>query len=236
MGLNDARDTLWRKPHRLHSPLPGPGPEDPGASERPVLYLLPEPRPLLPQEGALLLFRPEGSLFRHRAASGFLLPEPYPEVEAFCQREGLGLALYPPWLQKEEVERALASRLFALGPGLALAGLLDLLLKLPQRPLLEVLHQATGLALAQVAPWGEVLAFAGPVPPQHPKEAGEGRGYLALEAGEGVLVAYGEEALLRRALGLLQVASRLLRLRAWSGAWRGCRRSPWVGLCWKASS
>ncbi|SDE82626.1 DNA-binding transcriptional regulator, PucR family [Thermus arciformis] len=183
-------------------------------SERPVLYLLPEARPLLSQEGALLLFRPEGGLFRHRSASGFLLPGPDPEVEAFCRREGMGLALYPPWLRKEEVESALASRLFALGPGLALAGLLDLLLKLPPRPLLEVLHQATGLALAQVASWGEVLAFAGPVPPQHPKEPGDGRGYLALEAGEGVLVAYGEEGLLRRAFGLLQVASHLLRLRA----------------------
>jgi hypothetical protein len=183
-------------------------------SERPVLYLLPEPRPLMAQEGALLLFRPEGSLYRHRTASGFLLPEPDAELQAFAEREGMGLALYPPWLKREELERALALRLFALGPGLALAGLLDLLLKLPERPLLEVLHQATGLSLARVAPWGEVLGFAGPVPPEHPRAPGEGRGFVALEAGEGVLVAYGEEAPLRRARGLLEVAARLLRVRA----------------------
>jgi hypothetical protein len=183
-------------------------------SDRPVLYLLPEPRPLLAQEGALLLFRPEGSLFRHRAASGLLLPEPDLEVQAFAEREGLGLALYPPWLKREELERAISLRLFALGPGMALAGLLDLLLKLPERPLLEVLHQATGLSLARVAPWGEVLGFAGPVPPEHPKAPGEGKGYLALEAGEGVLVAYGEEGVLRTSRGLLEVAARLLRVRA----------------------
>ncbi|WP_018112276.1 PucR family transcriptional regulator [Thermus igniterrae] len=183
-------------------------------SERPVLYLLPEPRPLLPLEGALLLFRPEGNLWRYRTASGFLLPAPDPEVLALAQKEGLGLALYPPWLRREEVEKALAQRLFALGPGLALAGLLDLLLKLPDRPLLEVLHQATGLPLARVAPWGEVLGFAGPVPPQHPKEPGTSRGWLALEAGEGVLVAYGEEEVLGGVRGLLEVAARVLRVRA----------------------
>ncbi|WP_022798738.1 PucR family transcriptional regulator [Thermus islandicus] len=183
-------------------------------SERPALYLLPEPRPLLPPEGALLLFRPEGSLYRYRTAAGFLLPEPDPEVRAFAEAEGLGLALYPPWLRAEELERALTLRLFALGPGMALAGLLDLLLKLPERPLLEVLHQATGLALARVAPWGEVLGFAGVVPPEHPREPGEGKGYLALEAGEGVLVAYGEEGRFKRARGILEVATRLLRVRA----------------------
>ncbi len=181
---------------------------------RPVLYLLPEPRPLFAVEGALLLFRPEGSLFRYRAAAGFLLPEPEAEVEAFARKEGLGLALYPPWLKREEVERALALRLFALGPGLALSGVVDLLLKLPDRPFLEVLHQATGLPLARVAPWGEVLGFAGPVPPRHPEAPGEGRGWVALEAGEGVLVAYGEEEALRRARGLLEVAARLLKVRS----------------------
>ena len=67
-------------------------------SERPVLYLLPEPRPLMAQEGALVLFRPEGSLYRYRTASGFLLPEPDLELQAFAEREGMGLALYPPWL------------------------------------------------------------------------------------------------------------------------------------------
>ncbi|WP_201738437.1 PucR family transcriptional regulator [Thermus thermamylovorans] len=183
-------------------------------SERPVLYLLDEPKPLLPLEGALLLFRPEGHLWRYRTASGLLLPAPDPEVEAFAHQEGLGVALYPPWLQREELERALALRLFALGPGLALAGLLDLLLKLPERPFLEVLHQATGLALARVAPWGEVLGFAGPVPPHHPKEPGEGRGWRALEAGEGILAAYGPEETLHQARGLLEVAARLLRVRA----------------------
>ncbi len=183
-------------------------------TSRPALFVLPEPRPLLPLEGALLLFRPEGSLFRYRAATGFLLPGPDPEVEAFAQSEGLGLALYPPWLGREEVEKALALRLFALAPGLALASLVDLLLKLPDRPFLEVLHQATGLPLARVAPWGEVLGFAGPVPPRHPEAPGEGRGWLALEAGEGVLVAYGEEGALKRARGLLEVAARLLKVRS----------------------
>ncbi|MCH1927488.1 hypothetical protein L6232_22070, partial [Shewanella sp. C31] len=111
----------------------------------------------------------------YRTASGFLLSAPDPEVEAFARQEGLGVALYPPWLRREELAKAIALRLVALGPGLGLAGLLDLFLRLPERPFLEVLYQATGLALARVAPWGEVLGFAGPVPPQHPKEAGEGR-------------------------------------------------------------
>ena len=146
-------------------------------SPRPVLYLLPAPRPLLSPEGALLLFRPQEGLYRYRNAAGFLLPEPDPELLAFAEREGLGFALYPPWLKRESLERALALRLFALAPGMALAGLLDLFLKLPERALLEVLHQATGLALAHVAPWGEVLGFAGPVPARHPKEPGTGRGW-----------------------------------------------------------
>jgi len=67
-------------------------------SDRPVLYLLEEARPLLPLEGALLLFRPEGSLWRYRTASGFLLPAPDSELLAYAQQEGLGVALYPPWL------------------------------------------------------------------------------------------------------------------------------------------
>lgn len=183
-------------------------------SDRPVLYLLEEARPLLPLEGALLLFRPEGSLWRYRTASGFLLPAPDSELLVYAKQEGLGVALYPPWLKREELAKALALRLFHLGAGLGLASLLDLLLKLPERPFLEVLYQATGLALARVAPWGEVLGFAGPVPPQHPKEPGEGRGWLSLEAGEGVLVAYGEEEGLKRARGLLEVAARLLKVRA----------------------
>ena len=49
---------------------------------------------------------------------------------------------------------------------------------------------------------------------RHPKEPGTGRGWAALEAGEGLLVAYGEEEDLLRAWGLLEVAARLLRLRA----------------------
>ena len=67
-------------------------------SARPVLYLLPAPRPLLSPEGALLLFRPQEGLYRYRNAAGFLLPEPDPELLAFAEREGLGFALYPPWL------------------------------------------------------------------------------------------------------------------------------------------
>ncbi|WP_234554802.1 PucR family transcriptional regulator [Thermus caliditerrae] len=183
-------------------------------SDRPVLYLLEEARPLLPLEGALLLFRPEGSLWRYRTASGFLLPAPDSELLAYARQEGLGVALYPPWLKREELARALALRLFHLGAGLGLASLLDLLLKLPERPFLEVLYQATGLALARVAPWGEVLGFAGTVPPKAPKEPGEGRGWVALEAGEGILAAFGDEEVLHQARGLLEVAARLLRVRA----------------------
>ncbi|RTG91615.1 PucR family transcriptional regulator [Thermus scotoductus] len=183
-------------------------------SYRPVLYLLEGAKPLLPLEGALLLTRPEGNLWRYRTASGFLLPAPDPELLEYARKEGLGVAVYPPWLKREELAKAVALRLFHLGSGLGMAGLLDLLLRLPERPFLEVLYQATGLALARVAPWEEVLGFAGPVPPQHPKEPGEGRGWLSLEAGEGVLVAYGEEEGLRQARGLLEVAARLLRVRA----------------------
>ncbi|GAA6735020.1 helix-turn-helix domain-containing protein [Thermus oshimai] len=180
-------------------------------SDRPVLHLLEAPRPV-PVEGALVLFLPP-SLYPYRGASGFLVREPTEALLAFAQKEGLGVAAYPPWLAQEELEKAIRQRLFQKAGGMALAGLLDLFLKLPDRALLEVLHQATGLALARVAPWGEVLGFAGPVPPKHPQEAGAGPGWLALEAGEGLLVAYGEEALLGRARGLLEVASRLLRLR-----------------------
>lgn len=143
-------------------------------SSRPVLYLLPAPRPLLSPEGALLLFRPQEGLYRYRNAAGFLLPEPDPELLAFAEREGLGFALYPPWLKRESLERALALRLFALAPGMALAGLLDLFLKLPERALLEVLHQATGLALAHVAPWGRSWASPDPSPPGTPRSRGRG--------------------------------------------------------------
>lgn len=184
-------------------------------SDRPVLFVLPGPRPHAPLEGALLLFPPEeGRAYRYRQAAGFLLSEPTEEVLALARSEGLGLALRPPWLDPRDLEAALTARLFALAPGLALAGLLDLLLRLPERGILEVLHQATGLALARVAPWGEVLGFAGPVPATHPKEAGMGPGFLALGAGDGLLVAYGEEARLRAAWGVLEVAARLLTLRA----------------------
>lgn len=183
-------------------------------ADRPVLYLLEEPKPLLPLEGALLLFRPEGNLWRYRTASGFLLSHPDPELLDFARKEGLGVAAHPPWLKREELAKAVALRLFHLGAGMSLASLLDLLIKLPDRPFLEVLHQATGLALARVAPWGEVLGFAGPVPAQHPREPGEGREWTAWEAGEGFLVAYGEEGERRRARGLLEVAARLLKVRA----------------------
>ncbi|WP_243028877.1 PucR family transcriptional regulator [Thermus albus] len=182
-------------------------------AERPVLYLLEEPRPLLPLEGALVLFRPEGNLWRYRTASGFLIPSPDPELLDYARREGLGVAAHPPWLRREELAKALALRLFHLGGGMGLVGVLDLLVKLPERPFLEILYQATNLPLARVAPWGEVLGFAGPVPPQHPREPGEGRGWVALEAGEGVLVAYGETEALRQARGLLEVAARILRVR-----------------------
>jgi hypothetical protein len=182
-------------------------------SSRPVLYLLTAPRPLAPIEGALVCFRPE-PLWRYRAASGVLVSDPDGELVSFAKQEGLGVAYYPPWLKRDELEAALGARLFALGAGMALAGVLELLMKLPERPMLELLHQSTQLALAHVAPWGELLAFAGPVPAQHPGQPGSGPGYLALAAGEGLLVAYGEVAALQRARGLLEVAARLLRVQS----------------------
>ncbi|GEM86834.1 PucR family transcriptional regulator [Meiothermus granaticius] len=82
------------------------------------------------------------------------------------------------------------------------------------RGLMEALHELTGLPVVLVAPWGEVLAWAGRVPARHPTQAGWGGGYWAQEVGEGRFIAYGEAPALQRALPWLELAARLLRLRA----------------------
>lgn len=91
----------------------------------------------------------------------------------------------------------------------------DLLLSKLSHPreFLEGLHHLTQLPVALLAPWGEVLAWAGKVPPKHPAEDGRGRGYWASEAGEWRLIAYGSDEKLEAATPLLALAQRMLRLR-----------------------
>ncbi|MER3479001.1 MAG: PucR family transcriptional regulator [Meiothermus sp.] len=92
----------------------------------------------------------------------------------------------------------------------------DLLLGRLSRPreFLEALGGLTGLPLALLAPWGEVLAWSGRVPAKHPTQNGRGRGFWALEAGEWRLIAYGNDAQLEEAAPLLALAQRMLRFRA----------------------
>ena len=182
-------------------------------SERPLYLLLPPAQAVGPLKGVGLLGRPPGNPERYAGASGFFLWEEDKALEAFCLREGLGLVLLPPWVRPEALVLEVQKRLLARQEAWTLAGLLEVLPRLMDRPFLELLYHATGLSLARVAPWGEVLAFAGTPPPEHPRSPGAGRGHLALEAGEGVLVAYGPEARLEEARGLLELAARLLRLK-----------------------
>ncbi|MER3556537.1 MAG: PucR family transcriptional regulator, partial [Thermus sp.] len=91
-----------------------------------------------------------------------------PALEAFCLREGLGLVLLPPWVRPEALRLEVQKRLLARNEAWSLAGLLEVLPRLMDRPFLELLYHATGLSLARLAPWGEVLAFAGTPPPEHP--------------------------------------------------------------------
>jgi len=83
-----------------------------------------------------------------------------------------------------------------------------------QRSFIEALHQLTGLPTALLAPWNEVLAWAGKVPARHPAENGRGKGYWAKEVGEWRLIVYAEASVLDKAGPLLELAGRLLRLRA----------------------
>lgn len=182
-------------------------------SERPLYLLLPPAQAAGPLKGVGLLGRPPGNPERYAGASGFFLWEEDKALEAFCLREGLGLVLLPPWVRPEALVLEVQKRLLARQEAWILAGLLEVLPRLMDRPFLELLYHAAGLSLARVAPWGEVLAFAGTPPPEHPRSPGAGRGHLALEAGEGVLVAYGPKAQLEEARGLLELAARLLRLK-----------------------
>lgn len=147
-----------------------------GSSALPPARPLPPPGAQaspLPRRGPPPLPAPGGALPLPQRRG---LPPPGAGPRAFGLRRagGPGLRPLPPWLKRESLERALALRLFALAPGMALAGLLDLFLKLPERALLEVLHQATGLALAHVAPWGRSWASPGPSPPGTPRSRGRG--------------------------------------------------------------
>ncbi|MER3483894.1 MAG: PucR family transcriptional regulator [Meiothermus sp.] len=83
-----------------------------------------------------------------------------------------------------------------------------------QRGFVETLSKLTGLPVALLAPWNEVLAWAGKVPARHPAENGRGRGYWAKEVGEWRLIVYGDAAALDGVSPLLELASRMLRLRA----------------------
>lgn len=83
-----------------------------------------------------------------------------------------------------------------------------------QRSFIETLHRFSGLPTALLAPWGEVLAWAGKVPARHPAENGRARGYWAMPAGDWRLVVYGKDEALDEAAPLLALAQRLLKLRA----------------------
>jgi len=89
-----------------------------------------------------------------------------------------------------------------------LAGLLH-----EPRAFLERLGRWLGISLQLVSPWGERLAWVGEGR-LSPREPGEGPGYVALEAGLGLLVGYGTSEDLEAARPGLELAARLLKARA----------------------
>lgn len=135
-----------------------------------------------------------------------------------CEVAGYGLAFIPPWLSVASAldqarTRLLHSRRMAV---LGLGSLMDLMLSRlsDQRAFVEFLGHLLGLPLALVSPWGEVLAWSGPVPSRHPTHTGRFAGGVVLEAGEWRLVAYAVESRLDDCMGTLELAARLLRLRS----------------------
>ena len=181
-----------------------------------------EARPELPRGAVWLARRVPDGLVAHLArvgAAGLWCGQEASEaVLAACRSHGLGLAVLPPWLSPETVLAEARGRVAeAEGPSaLALAGMLEVLLTRMEREraVIETLYRWLGLPIALVSSWGQVLAWAGEVPRAHPRIPGSGPDYLALPAGEGLLVAYGHRAELERARGVLELAARLLKVRA----------------------
>ena len=188
------------------------------ASERPVGWVGLEKDLVVPLAHAVVVTeRGHAGLARRLLRSrgtGVFCKEPEAELVEACRREGLGLAVLPPWgeageLALEAQRRALEAcfpRLLPLGP---LVETLDALAENEAR-LVETLHRWTRLPVALAAPWGERLAGAGAVPAELPREAGEGPRHLALPAGEALLVAWGAPEALAQARGFLQLAAQVL--------------------------
>lgn len=189
-------------------------------SSKEVTLLEPSERPSLAQ-GVVLVGSSTRLVPRLRpflAGCFVRVEEDFAALEQTCLASGYGLALLPPWLSPatalDEARRRLAEA--RSQEALGMVNTLELLLArlADYRGFLEALGAITGLPLALLAPWGEVLAWVGAVPAHHPKEVGRGPRHLALEAGEWRLVAYGEGERLNRVVGLLELAARLLRLRS----------------------
>jgi len=151
---------------------------------------------------------------QRQRGSGVFCKHPEPELIEACRRHGLGLAVLPPWSEIAEIAReaqrraldACFPRLLTLGPLVeTLEGLAE-----NEARLVETLHRWTRLPVALVAPWGERIAGAGPVPPELPERPGESSRHLALPAGEALLVAWGSPEALTQARGFLHLAAQVL--------------------------
>ncbi len=146
--------------------------------------------------------------------SGVFCKQPSGELLERCRALGLGLAAVPPWSEVAEVvEEATRRSLEACFPEvLALGPLVELLERLAEQEarLVETLHRWSKLPIALLAPWGEVLASAGPLPRGLPRAPGRTNRWLALPAGDSLLVAFGEPETLERTAGFLRLAAQIL--------------------------
>jgi len=187
-------------------------------SRRPVAWVGREKDFLVPVGFGVVVAHRAGEGLAERLAraggSGIFCKEPAAGLIERCRQQGLGLAVLPPWSEiLEVVEEATRKSLEACFPEvLALGPLVELLERLAEQEarLVETLHRWSKLPIALVAPWGEVLASAGPLPRELPRAPGRTNRWLALPAGEMLLVALGEPEALERAAGFLRLAGQIL--------------------------
>ncbi len=187
-------------------------------SPRPVAWVGREKDLLAPVGYGVVVTGRAGEGLAERLAraggSGILCREPAAELPQRCRQYGLGLAVLPPWSELDEVvEEATRQSLEACFPEvLALGPLVEFLERLAEQEarLVETLHRWSRLPVALVARWGEVLAGAGPLPRGLPRAPGRTNRWLALPAGEALLVAFGNPEGLERAGGFLKLAAQIL--------------------------
>lgn len=180
-----------------------------------------ESRPALIAGSVWLTSEVKDGLVPHlakREASGLWCAEPSEALVAACRQHGLGLAALPPWLAPDRVLKEARQRLADVQApaALALVGMLEVLMRSAEREreLLATLARWLHCPLALLAPWGQLVAWAGEIPREQPTQPGWGPGYLALRAGQGLLVAYGPPAALEPGRALLELAARLLGIKA----------------------